>query len=242
MARRKVGGAVKLNFKDVETRSTPPEGDYLVRVAEAENGKSGNGNPQTSFIFEIEQPKENKGNKLYLHCPHAENSLWKLASVLTALGVEVPADELEIDTDDLVDRKMMAVVHHETYNGKKQARLGDWAPASEFAGSDDDDDDKSSKKDKKSKKAKKAKDEPAAEEAEEKTSKKSKKDKGDKKEKKPKVEPIYESDDISDMSEKKLAKLIKEHELDVDLDDYKTDRKKAGAVIDALEAAGLMKD
>lgn len=250
MARRKAGGAVKLNFKDVETRSTPPEGDYLVRVAEAENGKSGNNNPQTSFIFEIEQPKEYKGNKLYLHCPHAENSLWKLASVLTALGVDVPADELEIDTDDLVDRKMMAVVHHETYNGKKQARLGDWAPADQYEGDTDEDEGKGKKKKgkkdkssdepaedtgKKSKKNKKTKDEPAEE-------KSSKKDKKGKKDKKSKVEPIYESDDISAMNEKKLGKVIKEHSLDVDLDDYKTDRKKAGAVIDALEAAGLLKE
>lgn len=247
MARRSTNKA-KVNFKGVETRSTPPEGDYLLRVAEAKKGKSSSNNEQSEFIFEIKKPTENKGNKLYLYCPHIDNSLWKLASVLAALGVDVPDDEMEIDYDDLIDREMMGVVHHETYNGKKQARLGDWAPADEYKGADDEDDGK-----KKKKKDKKAKDEP-----EEKSSKKdkgkkdkkskdepeekaSKKDKG-KKDKKPKVEPIYESDEISDMSAKKLQKVIDKHELDVDLDDYKTDRKKAGAVIDALEGAGLLKE
>lgn len=247
MARRKASSTVKVNMKDVETRSTPPEGDYLVRVATAEQGKSSSQNAQISFVFEIEQPSENKGNKLYLHCPLLDNSLWKLASVLTALGVDVPADEMEIDLEDLVDRKMMAVVHHETYNGKKQARLGDWAPADQFQGAEEE----GGKKKKKSKKDKDAADEPAEEDTGKKSKKNKKSEDGpaeeksskkDKKGKKSKVEPIYESDEIGAMNAKKLQKVIDKHELDVDLDDYKTDRKKAGAVVDALEAAGLLKD
>ena len=49
-------------------------------------------------------------------------------------------------------------------------------------------------------------------------------------------------DDIQDMSEEELEALIEEHELDVDLDDHKTLRKKKNAVIDAAEEAEILED
>lgn len=246
MARRqsKSARSVRVNMKDVDVRTVPPEGDYPLRVAEAKKELSSNKNEQISFTFEI-TGGESKGGKLYLHCPLLDNSLWKLASVLTALRVKVPSDEMDIDLDDLEDRTMMGVVINEEYNKRPQAKLVDWADIDEYKG----DDDKKSKKGKKGKKSKDA--EPEEKPAKGKRGKKdkepepepkaSKKDKG-KKGKKAKVEPIYESDDIGEMNAKKLQKVIDKHELDVDLDDYKTDRKKAGAVVDALEAAGLLKE
>lgn len=248
MARGKAATKVKLNFKDVETRRNPVDGDYLLRVVEAKKSISSNKNEQTELVFEVDKGSY-KGAKVWLFCPHTDNSLWKLASVLEALGIEVPQDELEIDYEDLVDRKLMGVLTNEEYNGKKRAKLTDWAPASEYKGDDEDDKKSKKKKDKgakedkdagKSKKDKKSKDEPEEKSKGDDDAKSDKKDKGGKDKKKAK--PIFESDDIMGLSEKKLQKVIDEHELDVDLDDYKTDRKKAGAVIDALESKGLMKD
>lgn len=45
------------------------------------------------------------------------------------------------------------------------------------------------------------------------------------------------ADTVRDMDEDDLEELVKEHELDVDLDDFKTLKKKVNAVIDALEKA-----
>ncbi len=50
----------------------------------------------------------------------------------------------------------------------------------------------------------------------------------------------YAESDVSEMSEEELEKVIKKHKLDVDLDDFKTLRKKQNATIDALESEGLI--
>ena len=49
-------------------------------------------------------------------------------------------------------------------------------------------------------------------------------------------------DDVEDMDEDALGELVEEHELEVDLDEHKTLRKKVRAVLDALEEAGLLED
>ena len=48
------------------------------------------------------------------------------------------------------------------------------------------------------------------------------------------------ADDINGMNQDELEELVEEHELEVDLDDYKTLRKKRTAVVDAAEEAGIL--
>lgn len=52
----------------------------------------------------------------------------------------------------------------------------------------------------------------------------------------------YTSDEVGDMGEEELQGLIDANELDVDLSEMKTLRKKQNAVIDALEAKDLIKE
>lgn len=47
-------------------------------------------------------------------------------------------------------------------------------------------------------------------------------------------------DEVQEMNEDELGELIEQHDLDVDLDDHKTLRKKKVAVIDALQEAGIL--
>jgi hypothetical protein len=157
MARRKKGSSVKVNFKGVESRQTPPEGDYKVEVLEATLGKSGNNNDQIEFVLEVAEGKY-KGTKLWFYCPLQENSLWKLHAFLTALGQEVPEDEMDIDLSELVGESCVGVLTHETYQGRKRAKMTDFDSIENYKGSDDDDDDDDDKKGKKSK-GKKSKDE-----------------------------------------------------------------------------------
>lgn len=49
-------------------------------------------------------------------------------------------------------------------------------------------------------------------------------------------------DEVQDMSEEELEDLIEQHDLDVDLDEHKTLRKKRVAVIDALTEAGIIEE
>lgn len=149
MARaRKKAGSVKVNFKDVESRRTPPEGDYVVEVTDAQMGVSGNKNDQIEFTLEVAKG-EYKGTKLWLYCPLQENSLWKLHAFLTALGEEVPDEEMEIDLPELIGKQCLGVLTHEKYNGKNRAKMTDFDTLENYKGGDEDGKDKKFKKDKK---------------------------------------------------------------------------------------------
>lgn len=50
------------------------------------------------------------------------------------------------------------------------------------------------------------------------------------------------ADDINGMNQDELEELVEDHELDVDLDEHKTLRKKRTAVVDAAEEAGLLEE
>lgn len=256
MARAARGAAktsVRVNFKDVESRKTPTEGDYILEILEANSTKSGAGNDQIEFVLEVAKG-EYKGTKLWFYCPLDEKSLWKLHAFLTALGEDVPQDNFDIDLPELIGKQVVGVLTHETYQGRKRAKMTDFDSVKNYTGKDNDDD-KSSKKDKKGKKdkdGKKAKDEPEEKAKDKKADKgkdakadkkgDAKKDKDDgKKSKKDKV-PKIDADDVKALDEKGLKKFIKEHKLDVDLDDYPKLKKQIAAVIDALEAKDMLAD
>lgn len=57
-----------------------------------------------------------------------------------------------------------------------------------------------------------------------------------------KKKPSLTEDEVNEMNEEELGDLIEQHDLDVDLDDHKTLRKKKVAVIDALQEAGLIEE
>jgi len=212
MARRKAkSSSVKVNFKGVESRSTPAEGDYPFKVLEAVSGTSSNKNEQIEVTAEIFKG-EHKGFKGYIYFPLQENSLWKLHAFLTALGEEVPEDEMDIDLSDLVDKEFVGVLTHETYNGRKRAKLTDFDTIDNYEGADDD---KKSAKGGKGKKGK-SKDEP------EKVSRSD-------------VEDMDE-DELQELLEKH------DLEDEVDLDDHKKLPKKVAAVLEALEEADLLED
>jgi flagellar biosynthesis GTPase FlhF len=284
---KKASSSVTVNFDGVESkRKTPAEDDYRVKVAEVTKEESSAGNDMIVFVFEIVKG-DFKGAKLWLHCPLTEESLWKLRSVLECLGVEVPDDELEIEFSELIDLEMMAVVHHETYQGSKQAKIGDFyaVDAEPDEEEEEDEEEEDTKKSSKKKPAKKkpAKDEEDEEEDEEeepeeeeeetpaerkrrrakerrdarkaKPAKSSKSDEEEEDEeeeeeekpakkkasaKKTKKKETVSADDIQEMDEDALEEFVSDNELDVDLSEFKTLRKKQAAVIDAAEEGGLI--
>lgn len=73
------------------------------------------------------------------------------------------------------------------------------------------------------------------------TKKSAAKDKKSGKNKKKEVEKV-DGDSVDGMDEDELQELIDEHELEVDLDDHKTLRKKVRAVKDALEEKDLLEE
>jgi hypothetical protein len=220
MARsRKKTSSVKVNFKGVESRKTPPEGDYVMKVLEAKSDRGPSGD-MIAFVCEITKG-EYKGVKGYLYCPLTENSLWKLHAFLTALGEEVPEDEMEIDLPELIDKEFVGVMTHEIYNGKKRAKLTDFDSLDNYDGEDtdedeDEDEDDAPKKGKKSKskgkpaKGKKSKsdddDEDEDEDEDDEDEKSSKKSKKSKSKKSSKKDDDDDEDDEDDEPKSKKGK------------------------------------
>lgn len=323
---------ISVNMKGVQSRQLLPEDDYRIRLVEAVAGESQGGNEQIEWVFRVNDGGKFDGQKLWLYTPLTETSLWKLHALLTALGVDVPDDELELDLEQMVEDEleMMGVVHHEKYDGTKRSKLMDFyaidgddeggstksggqltrdaiedmdrdelvelieehelevdpeargmkkdaklreaiiealEEAGKFGdgsdGDDDGDDDAdddadekpAAKRGRKSKKAKADEDDDEDEKPSRKSkSKKAKDDDEDdeddedekpakgKKAAKGKKPKKLTADEVQDMDEEELADVIEKYELDVDLDDYKTLRKKSAAVIDALEEADLIEE
>lgn len=258
---------IKVSFKGVEgKRKMPDEGDHLAAVVEVTQEKG----PKADYLkwkFEC----DDEAGFAYTNTSLSKDSLWNLRGLLEALGVEVDEDDaMELDLTEYVDMRIGLVIEHETYEGKKQARIVDYF--SEDGKEDKKSDKKSDKKGSKKKASKKKKvaksdvDDADREallelndthdlglEADD-----FKENSGGLKKLRAAVIDGLEGNDlleddaedsdklkrseVEDMDGDALEDVIKEHKLDVDLDDFSTLRKKVAAVIKALEAEDLLED
>ena len=214
------------DLTDVETGYTLlPEGDYHVKVAEAKQEESSSGNDMIVWDFEVVEGKQ-KGGKLRDYTSLGANALWKLKGYLQAMNFELPDSAFDLDLDDLKGEEVMARVEHEEYDGKNRARIVDLYAVDGEEGEADEEEEEP-------KAGKKAKE--PEEEEEEKPAPKAKAGKAGKKKAK-----TYSEDDVMELDEDGLGELVSIEELEVDLDEHATIRKKRNAVIEALEAAGKL--
>ena len=143
MAKKTNKKGIKLNFDGVETGyKAVPEGTYEVRVKEIEAGTSQANAPKLDFKFEIISGK-NKGSILFYTCSLQPQALFKLKVILEALGYEIPEGNFNLDIDELIDLECSVEVAHETYEGKKRARIVEFITSDEDTDEDDDSDDDS---------------------------------------------------------------------------------------------------
>ena len=207
-----------VDMAGVETRKHIPEGDHTMKAVEA-TVEDGNEHPYISWVFEITEGPA-KGGKVYDNTSLAPKALWRLRTVLEAMGIEVPEGRLTIELGEWVKEgnEFIGTIEHEKYEGKTKARIVDIFPKDATGEADDEDEDEEDEEEKKPAKKGKAKEKPEPEEEEESTK------------------------DFSDMDEDELEEFIDEHDLDVDLDDFKKLPKKQAAVKAAFEAKGGDKD
>jgi hypothetical protein len=294
-------------MKGVEARVTLPEDDYRVKVAEITQEEGQNAD-YLKWKWEVVSGKF-KGKFIYDNTSLAPQALWRLANLLTAMGQDVPDDDLELDFEELKGTEVMAVVHHEDYEGRPQAKVADYYPVDGDAPADDDEEDededeKVSKRGKAKKgkaddeddddeedekpakrRGRKAKDEDEDDEDEEeekpargrkskakakdededddeeeeekparrgrgKAKPKDDEDEDDDEDEKPKKGakgkgkkgPKITPEELDDMDEDELADVVEKFDLSVDLDDFKTLRKKIAAVKEELEENGQLHD
>src|ERR1700753_255168 len=91
--RAKKSRVVEIDFEGVESGGGGfkiPEGEYLMACTGVEDTESDAGNQMFKFTFEGEEGKA-KGKKFYSYCVYdPPDSLWKLKSLLEAMGTDVP--------------------------------------------------------------------------------------------------------------------------------------------------------
>lgn len=139
--RGKGSNSVNIDLSEVETsRKAIPEGTYEVVVNSVEQKKSREGNPMISFEFEVAEGKH-KGAKLFENCSLQPQALFKLKSVLLALGFDIPDEAFDLDLKELIGLTCEVEVGHEVYEGKKRARILQYNDPSDSDEDDEDDDD-----------------------------------------------------------------------------------------------------
>jgi hypothetical protein len=216
-SRAKKSNVISLDFEGVESGGGGfkiPEGEYLMKVIKVEDTESDAGNSMFKWTFEG-QEKKAKGKKFYLYTVYdPPDSLWKLKSLLEALGTEVPDGALDLDLDEMVDLELIGQVGDEEYQGKTTSKLQDFSPV------DGDGDGGEEEVDEDEKPAKGAK-------------------KVAKKGKTKELEAVS-ADEVKGMDDDDMQELVEKYELDVDLSEHKTPRRKASAIVAALEEKELL--
>lgn len=132
-----MGQKLKLDFSGVESFQRAAEGIHTVKVASAEVKQSSGGNDMIVVAFEVTKG-EDKGARVYENFPLTDKALWKLKSLLQAIGIKADG-KVQLDTDKLLGKVCKINVIHEEYDGKLRARCESIMKFSDA--SDDDDED-----------------------------------------------------------------------------------------------------
>lgn len=134
------GDSVNVDLSGVEaSRKTIPEGTYSVVVNNVESKESREGNPMLAFEFEVSDGPH-KGAKLYENCSLQPQALFKLKTVLLALGVDIPNKAFDLNLKDLIGLTCDLEVGHEIYEGKKKPRILEYINPEDVDGENDSED------------------------------------------------------------------------------------------------------
>lgn len=166
MATKRKNNALEIDFEGVESGGGAraiPDGTYAVKVKKVPTREEGadSGEPYLSWQFTVTKGKF-KGATIFDNTSLQPQALWKLKSLLEAMGEEVPDSTMRMVLSEYVDRELQVEITNEDYNGKDRSRVTGYVieggeeadDADDSDDSDDDDDDKkSSSKKTKSKKS-----------------------------------------------------------------------------------------
>lgn len=128
---------IPIDMSGVETSLLVPEGDYTVVVDEVTLETSDNsGKEYLKWKFRISEG-DYKGQPLYYNTSLQPQALFNLKNVLISLGVTVPSGVMNLDLRSLPGLSCGVSVEHETYEGKKRARIVDFFPLDSMEGEEE---------------------------------------------------------------------------------------------------------
>jgi hypothetical protein len=253
---------IKVDFSGVEGRIALPEGDYRLIVCEVSQDTSENGNAYLKWKFKtIHETEALNDRTLYYNTSLQPQALWNLRNLLDTLGIEVPDGPLDIDLKELVDCEMMGLIENETYNGKKQSKIVDFMPCDEEEDVKVEEGDQEAVEGITQEEIEGSTEEELNEIIEKYDLEVNlKKAKTIKKKRALVLEACEEAGylveeeeeggeavklsayEINAMKTDELENVIDQYDLDIDLSDYNTKRKKQNAVIDSMEESGFLEE
>lgn len=129
-----------INFADVETVSAIPAGRYPVIVEKVTLKPTAAGDSHYLLWSLQLTDGEFVGRKLSMITSLKPNALWKLKSVLTALGQPTTTIEFNVDessglvlSPELTGLSALAIVRIEVYENQERSRVDDLLPVADAA-------------------------------------------------------------------------------------------------------------
>jgi len=117
---------INLNLDGVEAWSggggALPDGDYWVKITDADEGRSKGGYPQIELELEV-IAGDLTGSSTRDWVVITENSLGRVRALLEAANLEIPPGQFSLDAVRLVGRSVEIVVRSEVHGGKKRSRV-----------------------------------------------------------------------------------------------------------------------
>jgi hypothetical protein len=196
-----------------------PENDYKVKIIKAKKERSKEKDtPGLILSLKITEGKF-AGKKMIERLWITPKSLWRVRSLLEALGMEVPKKALKIPAKKLVGKEVGAtVIDDDPYNGRIKSKVGDWIDLETLAELDSDEDEDELEDDE---------DEADIDEDED-------SDDEDEDEGEDEDDEDEDEEDLEEMDRKELKAYIKENELDVKV----TKKMDEAEIVEAIEEAG----
>lgn len=221
MAKKSKGssGTLRIDFsKEVEGGGGGvriPENDYKGQIVKIKKIRSSEKDtPGLAVTVKVTEGKF-KGKKLTDRLWITPKSLWRVRSLLEALGLSVPKKVVNIPIKKIIGKEVgMTVIDDEPYNGRIKSKIGDFVDLETLADLDDEDDEDF--------------DEDEDDEDEDEDSDDSDDDDDDDED-----EDEDEDDDLEDMNRKELKEHIKENKLKVKV----TKKMDADDIREAIEEA-----
>ena len=113
----------RLDFTGVETFNKPAEGAHKCKITKVEETSSQGGNDMFKVTFEVVSGPS-KGCRVIENYPLIDTALWKLKSLLQAIGMKADG-RVQVDLDKMEGKILEIEVYYEEYNGQDRAKISE---------------------------------------------------------------------------------------------------------------------
>jgi cobalamin biosynthesis protein CobT len=124
-----------------------PEGDYKVKIVGVKKGLSEQKEtPYVQLDMEILEPKKYKGKRFNDRLYMTKAALWRVRSVLEAMGVKIPKSKMKIVWKNYIGKTLAVTMEDDEYTNedtgktKISSRVSDYIDVDNLTEEEDDDD------------------------------------------------------------------------------------------------------